>query len=37
MDVVISWVTSIANIKIFNGQGPDGYMPNVIYKEVLEM
>jgi hypothetical protein len=35
--VVISQVTSIASIKIFNGQGPDGYMRNVIYKEVLEM
>jgi hypothetical protein len=29
--------TSSANIKIFNGQGPDGYMRNVVYKEVLEM
>jgi hypothetical protein len=27
----------VANIKIFNGQGPDGYMRNVVYKEVLEM
>jgi hypothetical protein len=35
--VVISWVTSSANIKIFNGQGPDRYMRNVIYKKVLEM
>jgi ATP-dependent DNA helicase PIF1 len=35
--VVISRVTSSANIKIFNGQGPDGYMRNVVYKEVLEM
>jgi hypothetical protein len=35
--VVISRVTSNANIKIFNGQGPDGYMRNVVYKEVLEM
>jgi len=35
--VAISWVTSNANIKIFNGQGPNGYMRNVIYKEVLEM
>jgi ATP-dependent exoDNAse (exonuclease V) alpha subunit len=35
--VVISRVTSSANIKIFNGQGPDGYMQNVVYKEVLEM
>jgi ATP-dependent DNA helicase PIF1 len=35
--VVISRVTSSANIKIFNGQGPDGYMRNVVYKEVLEL
>ncbi len=35
--VAISWVTSSANIKIFNGQGPNGYMQNVVYKEVLEM
>jgi ATP-dependent DNA helicase PIF1 len=35
--VAISQVTSSANIKIFNGQGPDGYMQNVVYKEVLEM
>ncbi len=35
--VAISPVTSSANIKIFNGQGPDGYMRNVVYKEVLEM
>jgi ATP-dependent exoDNAse (exonuclease V) alpha subunit len=35
--VVISRVTSSANIKVFNGQGPDGYVWNVIYKEVLEM
>jgi len=35
--VVISRVTSSANIKIFSGQGPDGYMWNVVYKEVLEM
>ncbi len=35
--VVISWVTSTANIKIFNGQGPDRYMRNVVYKEVLEL
>jgi len=35
--VVISQVTSSANIKIFNSQGPDGYMQNVVYKEVLEM
>jgi ATP-dependent DNA helicase PIF1 len=35
--VAISRVTSRANIKIFSGQGPDGYMRNVIYREVLEM
>jgi ATP-dependent DNA helicase PIF1 len=35
--VVISQVTSSANIKIFNGQGPDRYMRNVVYKEVLEL
>jgi len=35
--VVISQVTSNANMKIFSGQGPDGYMRNVVYKEVLEM
>ncbi len=35
--VAISRVTSNANIKIFNGQGPHKYMRNVIYKEVLEM
>jgi len=35
--VVISWVTSSANIKIFSSQGPDKYMRNVVYKEVLEM
>jgi ATP-dependent DNA helicase PIF1 len=34
--VAISWVTSSANIKIFNDQGPNRYMRNVIYKEVLE-
>jgi hypothetical protein len=49
MYVAISWVTSSANIKIFrqvtsnaninifSGQGPDGYMRNVVYREVLEM
>ncbi len=26
-----------ANVKIFSGQGPDGYMRNVVYKEVLKM
>jgi len=35
--VAISRVTSSANIKIFSGQGPDGYMRNVVYKEVLEL
>jgi ATP-dependent DNA helicase PIF1 len=35
--VAISRATSSANIKIFSNQGPDGYMRNVIYKEVLEM
>jgi len=35
--VAISRVTSSANIKIFNGQGLDGYMRNVVYTEVLEM
>jgi hypothetical protein len=35
--VAISRVTSSVNIKIFNNQGPDGYMRNVVYKEVLEM
>ncbi|KAH8968658.1 hypothetical protein BDL97_03G140000 [Sphagnum fallax] len=35
--VAISRVTSSANIKIFNDQGPDKYMRNVVYKEVLEM
>jgi hypothetical protein len=35
--VAISWVTRSGNIKIFNGQGPDRYMRNVVYKEVLEM
>jgi ATP-dependent exoDNAse (exonuclease V) alpha subunit len=35
--VAISRVTSNANIKIFSGQGPDGYMRNVVYREVFEM
>jgi hypothetical protein len=35
--VDISRVTSNANIKIFNSQGPDGYMQNVVYRKVLEM
>ncbi len=34
--VVISRVTSSANIKIFGGQGLDEYMQNVVYREVLE-
>jgi len=32
-----SQVTSSANIKIFSGQGPNEYMQNVVYREVLEM
>jgi ATP-dependent DNA helicase PIF1 len=47
--VVISWVInsanmkifrrvmSSANIKIFSGQNLDGYMRNVVYREVLEL
>jgi ATP-dependent DNA helicase PIF1 len=35
--VVISQVTSSANIKIFSGQGPHEYMRNVVYREVLKM
>jgi hypothetical protein len=35
--VAISQVTSSANIKIFSSQGPDGYMRNVVCREVLEM
>jgi len=35
--VVISRVTNSANIKLFNGQGPDRYMRNVVYKKVLEL
>jgi hypothetical protein len=35
--IAISWVTSSANIKIFNDQGADEYMRNVIYREVLKM
>jgi ATP-dependent DNA helicase PIF1 len=35
--VTISRVTSSVNIKIFGGQGPDEYMQNVVYREVLEM
>jgi ATP-dependent DNA helicase PIF1 len=37
MYVAISQVTSNANIKIFSDQGPNEYMQNVVYKEVLEM
>jgi hypothetical protein len=35
--VAISQVTSSANINIFSGQGPHGYMWNQVYREVLEM
>ncbi len=35
--VAMSQVTSSANINIFNGQGLDEYMWNVVYREVLEM
>jgi hypothetical protein len=35
--VAISRVTSSANIKIFSRLGPDGYMRNVLCREVLEM
>jgi ATP-dependent DNA helicase PIF1 len=35
--VAISQVTSSANIKIFNSQGPNRCMRNVVYKEVLKM
>jgi hypothetical protein len=35
--VAISQVKSSANIKIFSGQGSNGYMRNVVYREVLEM
>jgi hypothetical protein len=35
--VAISQVTSSANIKVFSSQGPDEYMWNVVYREVLEM
>jgi hypothetical protein len=35
--VAVSRVTSGASIKIFNGQGPNGYMQNVVYRELLEM
>jgi hypothetical protein len=37
LHVIISRVASNANIKIFSGQGLDGYMQNVVYREVLEM
>jgi hypothetical protein len=33
----VSQVTSSTNIKIFNSHGPDEYMRNAIYREVLEM
>jgi hypothetical protein len=35
--VAISRVTSRANVKIFSSQGLNGYMGNVVYREVLEM
>jgi hypothetical protein len=35
--VAICRVASSANIKIFSSQGPDGYMRNVVCREVLEM
>jgi hypothetical protein len=35
--VVGERLTSSANIKIFSGQGPDEYMRNVVYREVLGM
>jgi hypothetical protein len=35
--IAISQVTSSSNITIFISQGPDGYMWNVVYREVLEM
>jgi len=35
--VAISRVTSNVNIKVFNGQGLDEYMWNVVYREVLKM
>jgi hypothetical protein len=35
--VAISRVASSGNIKIFNGQGPNRYMQNVVYEEVLEL
>ncbi|CAM6014407.1 unnamed protein product [Sphagnum balticum] len=31
----VHWIS--ANIKIFSGQGPNEYMRNVVYGEVLEM
>jgi hypothetical protein len=34
---LLSSFNNSANIKIFNSQGPNGYMWNVVYKEVLEM
>ncbi len=35
--VAISRVASNVNIKVFNSQGLDEYMWNVVYKEVLKM
>ncbi len=35
--VAISRVTSSANIKILNDRGPDRYMWNVVYKDVLDL
>jgi hypothetical protein len=35
--MLLSHESCSANIKIFNGQGPDEYMRNVVYKEVLKM
>jgi hypothetical protein len=35
--VAIPRLTSSANIKIFRGQGPRGYMWIVVYREVLKM
>jgi hypothetical protein len=34
---VCCYLTSSANIKIFSSQGPDGYMRNVVCREVLEI
>jgi hypothetical protein len=35
--MLLSHVTSSANIKIFSDHGPDEYMWNVVYREVLKM